>query len=81
MKALSVVGTLAMFLVGGQILTHGIYAVHHWVEHLTTTLNNGFLQTIIPMLLNGVFGIAAGVVALLVINLAKRLLAKPLNKY
>ncbi|MES2181354.1 MAG: DUF808 domain-containing protein [Pseudomonadota bacterium] len=81
MKALSVVGTLAMFLVGGQILTHGIYAVHHWVEHLTTTLNNGFLQTIIPMLLNGVFGIAAGVVALLVINLAIRLFAKPLNKY
>ncbi len=29
MKLLSVVGTLAMFLVGGGILSHGVPALHH----------------------------------------------------
>ena len=74
MKTLSVVGTAAMFLVGGQILTHGIPAVHHWIEHVTGTFNNGVLQAILPLLLNGIFGIAAGTVTLILINLGKKLL-------
>jgi predicted DNA repair protein MutK len=32
MKGLSVIGTAAMFLVGGGILTHGMPVVHHWIE-------------------------------------------------
>ncbi|PHX45299.1 hypothetical protein AO284_36115, partial [Pseudomonas sp. NZIPFR-PS2] len=32
MKSLSVIGTAAMFLVGGGILTHGLPVVHHWIE-------------------------------------------------
>ena len=32
MKTLSVVGTAAMFLVGGGILTHGLPPVHHAFE-------------------------------------------------
>lgn len=74
MKALSVAGTAAMFLVGGQILTHGIPAVHHWIEHVTGMFNHGILQTILPLLLNGLFGIAAGTVTLILINLSKKLL-------
>lgn len=66
MKTLSVVGTAAMFLVGGAILTHGIPLVHHWVEHSSSLLNNGLMQWLIPTLLNGLFGIAAGTAALLV---------------
>lgn len=34
MKTLSVVGTAAMFLVGGGILIHGISSLHHLVEQL-----------------------------------------------
>jgi predicted DNA repair protein MutK len=34
MKALTVIGTAAMFLVGGGILTHGIPPLHHLIEHL-----------------------------------------------
>ncbi len=34
MKGLSIAGTVAMFLVGGGILTHGIPALHHWILHL-----------------------------------------------
>jgi len=34
MKSLSVLGTAAMFMVGGSIIVHGIPPLHHWVEHL-----------------------------------------------
>jgi len=34
MKALSVLGTAAMFLVGGGILAHGIAPLHHAIAHL-----------------------------------------------
>jgi predicted DNA repair protein MutK len=35
MKGLSIAGTVAMFLVGGGILTHGIPALHHWIEEFS----------------------------------------------
>ncbi|MEO6118709.1 MAG: DUF808 domain-containing protein, partial [Methylotenera sp.] len=76
MKALSVIGTAAMFLVGGAILTHGIASVHHWIENFASSLNNGFLHAIVPALLNGLFGIVAGAVALLLFNIVKGLLGK-----
>lgn len=74
MKILSVVGTAAMFLVGGAILTHGITSVHHWIEHFVSTLNNDFLYAIVPALLNGAFGIIAGATALMIMSIIKRLL-------
>ena len=33
MKFLSVAGTVAMFMVGGSILVHGIPSLHHFTEH------------------------------------------------
>ncbi len=33
MKSLSILGTAAMFLVGGGIVTHGIAPLHHAIEH------------------------------------------------
>ncbi|MGZ8983830.1 MAG: DUF808 domain-containing protein [Methylotenera sp.] len=73
MKTLSVVGTAAMFLVGGAILTHGISDVHHWIEGVSNALSNDFLQATVPALLNGAFGILAGAVALMVVSILKRL--------
>lgn len=73
MKTLSVVGTAAMFLVGGAILTHGIPSVHHWIEHIASSLENGLLQAISPTLLNGLFGVLMGVAVLLAMLLFKRL--------
>ncbi|EPJ93754.1 DUF808 domain-containing protein [Pseudomonas sp. CFII68] len=62
MKSLSVIGTAAMFLVGGGILTHGVPAVHHWIEGVTASAGGaGF---IVPMLLNALAGIVAGAVVL-----------------
>ncbi len=74
MKTLSVVGTAAMFLVGGAILTHGIPSVHHWVEHASSTLSSGFMQSASSLMLNGIFGILAGALALILLTLIQRLL-------
>ncbi|WP_260957023.1 DUF808 domain-containing protein [Pseudomonas citri] len=62
MKSLSVIGTAAMFLVGGGILTHGVPVVHHWIEGVTASA--GGVGFIVPMLLNAVAGIVAGAAVL-----------------
>jgi predicted DNA repair protein MutK len=62
MKSLSVIGTAAMFLVGGGILTHGVPVVHHWIESVSASAGGaGF---IVPTLVNAVAGIVAGAVVL-----------------
>ncbi len=71
MKSLSVIGTAAMFLVGGGILTHGVPAVHHWIE--TVSLSAGGVAWLVPVLLNGVAGIIAGALVLAVVSVVGRL--------
>ncbi|TFZ51895.1 DUF808 domain-containing protein [Serratia proteamaculans] len=73
MKTLSVVGTIAMFMVGGGILTHGLPPIHHlfedWASYATVVPTFGqILQGVIPALLNVVFGLIAGGVVLLVVS-------------
>ncbi|KPG78183.1 MULTISPECIES: DUF808 domain-containing protein [Pseudomonas] len=71
MKTLSVVGTAAMFLVGGGILTHGVPVLHHWIEGVGAAAGSaGFA---VPMLLNGVAGIIAGAVVLAVVTVLGKL--------
>ena len=71
MKSLSVIGTAAMFLVGGGILTHGVPVVHHWVEEVSVSAGGaGF---IVPMLLNAVAGIVAGAVVLAGVMLVSKI--------
>ncbi|MHC8371085.1 DUF808 domain-containing protein [Pseudomonas sp. MDT1-85] len=62
MKSLSVIGTAAMFLVGGGILTHGVPVVHHWIESVSASAGGGGF--IVPTLLNAVAGIVAGAAVL-----------------
>jgi predicted DNA repair protein MutK len=66
MKSLSVIGTAAMFLVGGGILTHGLPVLHHGIE--TITAATGGLSWIIPPLLNAVVGVIAGAIVLLAVT-------------
>jgi predicted DNA repair protein MutK len=78
MKALSVVGTAAMFLVGGGILTHGVPALHHAVEAVedkaTTVQGLGpLLHTLAAPLLNGLIGVVAGALVLAGVTLVQRL--------
>ncbi|ANH97331.1 hypothetical protein SAMN04490189_0738 [Pseudomonas koreensis] len=71
MKGLSVIGTAAMFLVGGGILTHGIPLVHHWIEGVGAAAGGaGFA---VPVLLNGVAGIIAGAAVLAVVSLVGKI--------
>lgn len=73
MKFLSIAGTAAMFLVGGGILTHGIPAVHHWIEEFSKGLGSP-LSAIAPTLLDGIVGIIAGALVLAVVAVVKKLL-------
>lgn len=77
MKALSIAGTAAMFLVGGGIITHGIPALHHWIEALAAQAATwpgvgGVLAVLGPMLLDAVVGIVLGALVLLVVSGVKR---------
>ncbi|MEO7253527.1 MAG: DUF808 domain-containing protein [Casimicrobium sp.] len=72
MKGLSIAGTIAMFLVGGGILTHGIPLVHHWIESVSASLG-GVIGVVAPTLLDGVFGVLAGAVVLLGVGLISKI--------
>ena len=65
MKTLSVVGTAAMFLVGGGILVHGIAPLHHWVESVGGSVTMA--------LLNGGLGVVAGALVLGVVSVAGKI--------
>ncbi len=78
MHMLAVVGTAAMFMVGGGILTHGVAALHHWIENnaeLATELPyiGTVLGGVLPTLLNAGFGIVAGAMVLVAITFMKRI--------
>ncbi len=66
MKGLSVIGTAAMFLVGGGILTHGVPVVHHWIESVSQAA--GAAAWLVPPVLNGVAGVIAGALVLVVVS-------------
>lgn len=84
MKSLTVIGTIAMFMVGGGILTHQIPAAHHLIENATQSLGTlggiggmgGFLQAVLPSLLNVVGGVIAGGIVLLAVNVLQAAYAK-----
>ena len=71
MKGLSVAGTIAMFLVGGGILTHGITPLDHVIEQFTEKMS-GALAVIAPLLMDAVVGLVTGALVLLVVTLVKR---------
>jgi predicted DNA repair protein MutK len=62
MKTLSVVGTAAMFLVGGGILVHGLPFLHHLAESVP-----------VPLLPDLLVGVVAGMVALLGVTATKKI--------
>lgn len=72
MKGLSVAGTVAMFLVGGGILTHGIPAAHHLIEQWSVGAG-ATLQSLIALTLDGVTGLVAGAVVLACVTGIKKL--------
>lgn len=74
MKFLSIAGTLAMFLVGGGILVHGISFLHHGVEdiaHLT-----GIFESLTAAILNGVIGFIIGAVVVAILTVIGKMRGK-----
>ena len=73
MKALSIVGTAAMFLVGGGILVHGVPPVAHAVEGFSASLG-GIAGWFAAAFANAAVGIVAGAIVLAVVLAVKRFL-------
>ncbi|HEY0885363.1 MAG TPA: DUF808 domain-containing protein [Ramlibacter sp.] len=72
MKALSIAGTAAMFLVGGGILVHGFPALAHAIEALAHDMAAG-VGVLVSSVLNGLAGLVAGAIVLGVVTLGHRL--------
>lgn len=78
MKTLSIVGTAAMFMVGGAILTHGIAPMHHAIEHVSQLVSaTGWIRAGVSTMLNAMFGVVAGAVLVGVVTGIKRVLKRP----
>ena len=79
MKGLSIVGTAAMFLVGGGILVHGIPVLNGWLEGLAervaaTSGIGRVLRVATSFLLDAAIGIVAGALILVVLSGLQRAL-------
>jgi len=72
MKALSVAGTAAMFLVGGGILTHGVPALDHAIEALAARVGS-VLGAVTPLLADALVGMVAGALVLGAVTLVQRM--------
>lgn len=70
MKLLSVAGTVAMFLVGGGILTHNIGPLHHAIAGLAP---DGAAGTVVSMLADLVVGVIVGAIVVAVVAGVQRL--------
>jgi len=78
MKMLSIVGTAAMFMVGGGILVHGIPALGEWMHHLEEAAHalpgvGGVLGWLAGAAGGAVAGIIAGAIVFVVVSLGKKL--------
>jgi len=74
MKTLTVVGTIAMFLVGGGILVHSFEWLHKQVHHIVEYLSGVFgtiAELTVPILTEGVVGIIAGGLVLIAVTFMK----------
>ncbi|HEX9195311.1 MAG TPA: DUF808 domain-containing protein [Azonexus sp.] len=74
MKALAVIGTAAMFMVGGGILTHGIPPVHHAIAQAAAA--SGVAGGVVALALDVLFGVAGGALVLLGVKAIDRLRGK-----
>ncbi|EJG2019860.1 DUF808 domain-containing protein [Vibrio parahaemolyticus] len=77
MKLLTIVGTAAMFFVGGGIVVHNVPAIHHFVEPIIMNFSGHSVATaILPILLNGIIGFVAGLIVVAVWAVVEKLRGK-----
>lgn len=75
MKTLSVVGTFAMFLVGGSIISHGLPFMHSLIEVLNHG-HQGFVSTLITGATDLVIGLIVGALVLAAVMLGQKIVSK-----
>jgi len=78
MKSLSVIGTAAMFMVGGGIIGHGFAPLHHLAEAASGAVAGvpgvgGLLATVAGPVVDALAGIVVGALVLAVVTLVQRL--------
>lgn len=79
MQFLAFAGTVAMFLVGGGILVHGIELLHHGQVNVTNyaqTLAGSMGEVLAPLIFDGLLGVVAGLV-IVILHVAYVKLFKP----
>lgn len=81
MKLLAVVGTAAMFLVGGGILLHGLAPLHHAVQMLLVHVGSdgvaaGVARAVLPLCIDALCGVVAGALVFVGVGVAERLRGK-----
>lgn len=80
MKGLSVIGTLAMFMVGGSILAHGLPVAHHAIEHAAHAAAalplGGLWQTLTEISLQALLGIVVGAIVVAAVEGGGRVFGK-----
>ena len=81
MKSLTVIGTIAMFLVGGGILTHQVSIAQRCIESATSAVASlggvgEYLQIIFPSVINIIAGIFVGGMVLVAVSLTQRVFEK-----
>jgi uncharacterized protein len=78
MKSLSILGTIAMFTVGGGIIAHGVPAVEHLIESIEAPMHesSALLAGVVKAALDAVTGIVAGAIAVALFTLGKRIIGK-----
>lgn len=79
MKLLGIVGTIAMFLVGGSIIAHGIPAFGHLLEgwsHAVAEAAGGFLGSLSQLSMEGLFGIVVGAVLVGIFTIVQKIRGK-----
>ncbi len=81
MKTLSIVGTAAMFLVGGSIIGHGIPPIHHLSQHLAEILQNigtfgGILSAVSPIIVDAIVGLLTGAISVGIFTVGMKVLGK-----
>ncbi len=81
MRTLSVLGTAAMFMVGGSIIGHGIPFLHHFSEHIAEVMRGlpvvgGALSIISPILVDAIIGLIVGAIYVAVFEIGKQFLPK-----
>lgn len=77
MRSLAVIGTIAMFLVGGSILTHGIAEAHQILAMIEHSIDqnipmgtvNSMVMKLVPLVFDAVAGLITGALVLLVVSL------------